>query len=234
MLAACGEGASVVADASVADAFVAPYEGFIAVGESFAKGRITATGGCQCPWEPPLLGECVTVTDTALGCSDWCPQCVDSIIVYAPGQPPVTWPWIGSGEGYGMFFVAGYDPASDEILGVDIEGCHGTLSIERPIPTRPSVVVGAPEAGETAVRVTWETNGKADMVEVVVRVDHAAVWCLAEDTGSFSVPLPRPEILSVSVERRFRVGEHQNENSDILYFESEHGEWSPSVAEELR
>lgn len=234
MLAACGEGVTVVADASVADAFVAPYEGFIAVGETFAKGRITGTGGCKCPWEPPSQGECVILTDNLDWCSSHCPQCVDNIIVHAPGKPPVTWPWAGFGEGFGMQFFARYEAASGERLRVEVEGCHGTIAIERPIPTRPRVIVGASDLGGDVVNVTWETNGKADEVEITVNLGGADVCCLTEDSGSFAVSLPSPEIRSVSVERRFRVGEHQTEDSNIVYFESSHGQWKPTVDGEPR
>jgi hypothetical protein len=226
-LAACGGNASDTPDASDADAFSAPYVGFVAVGETRTSGWITATGGCECPQQPPVFGECRVETDFVIGCQDKCPQCVDRNVVFAPGESPLAWEWAGLGGFLGMIFVSTYEAASGELLRIDVEGCHGTLQIDRTIPALATVVVSAPEMDGDTLVVTWETDMTADEVEIQVGLGASeSLRCRVEDSGELRLPMPTVSPTTLFVERRFRVGAHESEHADITFFESATGMWT--------
>lgn len=224
----CGDDtADPDAGAEDADAFTAPYEGFVAVGPTVTEGWITATGGCECPIQPPPMGECRLRTDSTTACDALCPQCVDRITVRAPGEAALTWEWTGLGGVLGMTFSVLYEEGAGDTVSIDIEGCHGPRTYDRDIVARAEVVVATPEAGANSTTVRWQATDPADAAFVKVLTEGYYWECIVADTGELTVETTADApVTSVFVQRRWQVGRETSPTEDITYYEAADGRWT--------
>jgi hypothetical protein len=126
-----------------------------------------------------------------------------------------------------MTFVTNYEAIAGETLRIDVEGCHGTLQIEREIPESVDVVVSPPKVDGDVMSLAWTTDMTADEVEVLVGTGSEDLRCRVADSGALQVPaLPASPAL-LTVDRRFAVGGLESGTADIVFFESAYGTWSP-------